>query len=80
MFSFLKNFSYDKFLSDFADYHIPVGLLVFGITTVYHFHTGKDLGVNYTNSLYAFYGFLAGHGISQRFGNSNSGIDIPKQI
>jgi hypothetical protein len=68
-FGWLQRLNLDRHLTDFKDYHIPVALLVFGVTSAYHFHTGKDLGTNYINSLYAFYGFLAGHGISQRFGH-----------
>ncbi len=45
------------------DSHIPVALLIFAVTSAYHFHTGKDLGTNYTNSLYALYGFLGGHAL-----------------
>jgi len=45
------------------DSHVPIALLVFAVTSAYHFHTGKDLGTNYTNSLYALYGFLGGHAL-----------------
>jgi hypothetical protein len=48
-----------------SDLHVPVALFVFLVTTVMHVVTHKDLGANYTNSLYAFYGFLAGHGLTQ---------------
>lgn len=44
---------------------VPIALIVFGATSAYHFHTGRDLGVNYTNSLYALYAFLAGHAFVQ---------------
>lgn len=56
-----------SFLSKLTnDSHIPIALLVFGVTTAYHFHTGKDLGPQYVASLYAFYGFLGAHfGASQ---------------
>jgi hypothetical protein len=56
-----------SFLSKMTnDSHVPVALLVFTVTTVYHFHTGKDLGANYVSGLYAFYGFLGAHfGCSQ---------------
>ena len=48
------------------DGHVPIALLVFVVTTAYHFHTQHDLGPSYVSSLYAFYGFLAGHfGCSQ---------------
>lgn len=54
------------------DMHVPIALTVLSATTIYHFYTGKDLGANYTNSLYAFYGFLAGHfGCSQLWPDKN---------
>lgn len=40
--------------------HVPVALFVFAVTTTIHVVTKKDLGPNYINSIYAFYGFLAG--------------------
>lgn len=43
------------------DAHVPIAIFVFLVTSAYHFHTGKDLGTNYTNSIYALYGFLGGH-------------------
>lgn len=50
------------------DMHVPIALVVFAVTTFYHFHTGKDLGSGYVSSLYAFYSFLAGHfGFSQKW-------------
>jgi hypothetical protein len=48
-----------------SDAHVPVALFVFIVTTTIHTITKRDLGANYTNSLYAFYGFLAGHGFTQ---------------
>ncbi len=55
----MKNFL-DKLTNDS---HVPIALFIFVVTSVYHFHTGKDLGTNYTNSLYAIYGFLGGHAL-----------------
>jgi hypothetical protein len=43
------------------DSHVPIAIFVFLVTSAYHFHTGKDLGTNYTNTIYALYGFLGGH-------------------
>ena len=43
------------------DAHVPIALFVFVVTSIFHFHTGKDLGSGYVSSLYGFYGFLAGH-------------------
>lgn len=58
-----------------SDGHVPVALFVFIVTTVIHVITKRDLGANYTNSLYAFYAFLAGHKISQ----DKYGPDQPTQ-
>lgn len=44
------------------DFHIPIALLVFIVTTIVHVWTKADLGANYVSSLYALYAFLAGHG------------------
>ena len=43
------------------DAHVPIALFVFAVTSTFHFISGKDLGSGYVSSLYAFYGFLAGH-------------------
>ena len=43
------------------DCHIPIALFVFITTSVFHFYKHVDLGANYTNSIYALYGFLTGH-------------------
>ena len=43
------------------DLHVPIAMLVFAVTTGYHFYTHLDLGSGYVSSLYALYGFLAGH-------------------
>jgi hypothetical protein len=53
------------------DFHIPVALIVFAVTTGYHFYTGHDLGSQYCNSLYAFYAFLGGHSFVNRTQNDN---------
>jgi hypothetical protein len=57
--------------------HVPVGLCVFIVTSICHFRSHLDLGANYTNSLYALYGFLGAHGISQAKYNTQGG-DEPK--
>ena len=49
-----------------SDFHIPLALLVFATTSVYHFYTHLDLGSQYTNSLYALYAFLGGHAYVSR--------------
>lgn len=48
------------------DAHIPIALAVFVTTSVMHFWTHLDLGANYTNSIYALYGFLSAHAASQQ--------------
>lgn len=45
------------------DAHVPIAIFVFLVTSAYHFHTGKDLGANYTSTIYALYGFLGGHAL-----------------
>ena len=45
------------------DAHVPIAIFVFLVTSGYHFHTGKDLGANYTSTIYALYGFLGGHAL-----------------
>ena len=48
------------------DAHIPIALVVFATTSFMHFRTHVDLGANYTNSVYALYGFLSAHGAAQQ--------------
>jgi hypothetical protein len=61
----------DKFMNDM---HVPIALVVFTATSVFHFYSGKDLGSQYVSSLYAFYGFLAGHfGLSQKWPDKPQG-------
>jgi hypothetical protein len=43
------------------DFHVPIAILIFAVTSVMHFATKADLGPQYVNSLYALYAFLAGH-------------------
>lgn len=69
-------------LSEFVDKvksnaHVPVALFVFVVTTAIHTITKRDLGANYTNSLYAFYGFLTGHGLTQAKYNPDVAPDTP---
>jgi hypothetical protein len=52
------------------DFHIPIAVLVFAVTTTVHVWTHTDLGPQYTNSLYALYAFLGGHAFVNK-GNSN---------
>ena len=48
------------------DFHIPIALLIFAITTGMHVWTKRDLGPQYCNSLYALYAFLGGHAFVNR--------------
>jgi hypothetical protein len=66
--------SVNSLLAKFTnDLHVPIAIAVVTATSIYHFHTGKDLGSGYVSSLYAFYGFLAGHfGLSQKWPDQNS--------
>ena len=55
------------------DLHVPIAIGVVVATSAYHFYTGKDLGSGYVSSLYAFYGFMAGHfGLSQKWPDKDS--------
>ena len=55
------------------DLHVPIALGVFATTSAYTFYTGKDLPPGYVSSLYAFYGFMAGHfGLSQKWPDKDS--------
>ena len=56
------------------DVHVPVALLIFSSTSVFHFWKHVDLGANYTNSLYALYAFLGGHAY---VAGKNGGNDAP---
>jgi len=59
------------------DVHLPVALIVFLATSIYHFKTHLDLGPQYTNSLYAFYAFLGGHAFTQQKWGGNDDQDKP---
>lgn len=48
------------------DSHVPVGMIVFAVTSGFHFWKHVDLGTNYTNSLYALYGFLGAHNLTNQ--------------
>jgi hypothetical protein len=47
------------------DFHIPLAILVFAVTTTIHVATQRDLGAQYVNSIYAMYLFLGGHAGTQ---------------
>lgn len=47
------------------DFHVPLAILIFAITTTVHVWTKRDLGPQYVNSLYAMYFFLGGHAGAQ---------------
>jgi hypothetical protein len=45
-------------------FHIVLGTLCQGAIIFYHFRTGHDVGPGVVNTVYAFYGFLAGHALT----------------
>jgi hypothetical protein len=48
--------------------HVLLAAICQGAVIGFHFKTGRDVGVNVMNTIYAFYGFLAGHfGVSQKW-------------
>ncbi len=57
------------------DFHVPIAILVFAVTTVVHVWTKVDLGANYVSSLYALYAFLAGHGATTMWGKVKGNSD-----
>jgi hypothetical protein len=62
-----RNAAFDRLKNDF---HVPVALLVFGLTSAYTMHTGKDLQPNYVTSINFMYLFLGGHALIQtKWGN-----------
>jgi hypothetical protein len=44
--------------------HVALGAVCQGAIIVYHFKTGHDIGAGVQNTVYAFYGFLAGHALT----------------
>lgn len=73
--SILDSPTVKSFLSKMTnESHVPVALLVFGVTSAYTMYTGKDLQPGYVSSLYAFYGFLGAH-----FASSQVWPDKPDQ-
>ena len=54
-------FNLDKILSDFKDYHIPVGLFVFIVGCVIHWFHGLD--ANFVKFAATVFTFLTGHAI-----------------
>ena len=55
------------------DFHIPIALLIFAVTTTMHLWTKRDLGPQYCNSLYALYAFLGGHAYLQNRNDDDAG-------
>ena len=45
-------------------FHIAIASGTQASILYYHFKTGKDLGSGVTNTVYAFYVFLAGHALT----------------
>lgn len=46
--------------------HIALAALCQGAIIAYHFHTGHDIGAGVQNTVYAYYGFLAGHNLTNQ--------------
>jgi hypothetical protein len=66
----------DKFTKDA---HVPVALIIFAVTSAYHFWTHIDLGPQYCTSLIALYGFLGGHAyVSNKNNGNGNGNGTPK--
>lgn len=57
------------------DFHIPIAVLVFAVTTSVHVATKRDLGPQYVNSLYALYAFLGGHAATGAWKDVKGGSD-----
>ena len=64
-----------------SDGHVPVALFIFAVTTIITTVTKRDLGPGYVNSIYAFYGFLAGDKFFQNKyqPEEEDTVDQPKQ-
>lgn len=62
----------EKFLSVFHSildaivnkFHIILGSAAQGALIYYRFKTGNDIGPGLTNTIYAYYAFLAGHALT----------------
>ena len=46
--------------------HVALAAVTQGIILVYHFKTGHDIGNGVQGTVYAFYGFLAGHNLTNQ--------------
>jgi hypothetical protein len=46
--------------------HIALAAVCQGAIILYHFHTGRDIGAGVQNTVYAYYGFLAGHNLTNQ--------------
>lgn len=57
--------NYDKILDALVNkFHIVLGSLAQAAIIIFHFKTGHDLGTGVTNTVYAYYAFLAGHALT----------------
>ena len=57
--------NYDKILDALVNkFHIVLGSLAQGAIIIFHFKTGHDIGTGVTNTVYAYYAFLAGHALT----------------
>lgn len=55
-------------------FHVALAAICQGVIFVVHFKTGKDIGANVQGTVYAFYGFLAGHALTyQKYPDKDDG-------
>jgi hypothetical protein len=58
---------YDKVLDIIVNkVHIILAAICQGSIILWHFHTGHDIGSGVQNTVYAYYGFLAGHNLTNQ--------------
>lgn len=54
-------------------FHVILATITQAAIIVYHFRTGHDIGNGVQGTVYAFYGFLAGHAFTyQKFPDANN--------
>lgn len=60
-------------------FHVILAAVTQAAILAYHFRTGKDIGNGVQGTVYAFYGFLAGHAFTyQKYPDANNdGVPDP---
>ena len=56
-------------------FHIILASVAQGAIFMYHFKTGHDIGSGVQNTVYAYYGFLAGHAYTYQVHPDHDGGD-----